>query len=83
MKCGDDRTQARPSVHVHVHVRVCTRVRLSAHRCSVMSESLHLSLNISDMTLGKALFFSGPNFSFRDIVGSVNKIIFRKVLYKL
>lgn len=48
-----------------------------------MSESCHLSLNISDMTLGKSLFFSGPNFSFRGIVGSVNKLIFRKVLYKL
>lgn len=68
---------------MHVHVSVCARAPKCSQVLSVMSESLHLSLNISDMTLGKSLFFSGLNFSFRDIVGSVNKIIFRKVLYKL
>lgn len=39
-----------------------------------------LSLNISDVTLGKSLFFSELNFPFRDIVGVVNKITFVKVL---
>ena len=67
------------TISTHACACVCTRVCKCSQVLSVMSESLHLSLNISDMTLGKSLFFSGPNFSFRGIVGSVNKLIFRKV----